>query len=88
MGNEPYSLRITGKTSLGPSGTGGADLIESLNADTVRSTLQDLGMTGDVLAAADAVINDPRHADRFISIAEAVQIPFDVLERAHVNLFD
>jgi hypothetical protein len=87
-GDEPYSLRINGKTSRGPSGTGGTDLIEWLNADAVRSTLQDLGMTADVLAAAEAVINDPRHVDRFIPIAEAVQIPYDVLERAHIYLFD
>jgi hypothetical protein len=50
--------------------------------------MQDLGMTADVLAAAEAVINDPRHVDRFIPIAEAVQIPYDVLERAHIYLFD
>jgi hypothetical protein len=57
-GDEPYSLRINGKTSRGPSDTGGSHVIEWLNADAVRSTLQDLGMTADVLAATEAVISD------------------------------
>ncbi|SEB53925.1 hypothetical protein SAMN05443244_1025 [Terriglobus roseus] len=87
-GDQPYSLRVTGRTSLRPSGTGGADLIEPLNADAVRDTLRSLRMPPEVLAAAEAVMKDPQHAQRFISVVEAVQIPYEVLEQARIDLFD
>lgn len=83
-----YSLRITGKTVLGPAGTGGQDTKDSLSADDVRAALQRLRLSEDALATANTIMNDAGYGHLFTVIAEDVQIPFEVLERLDVSLFD
>jgi hypothetical protein len=86
--DDRYDLRITGKTALGPSGTGGQETRTSQTADEVRSTLQQLGLGAEALAAAEDILNDPRSTGHFTPIAEDVQIPFETLDRADIALFD
>ena len=83
-----YDLRVTGKTALGPSGTGGEETRISQTADEILTTLQQLGIGPGALATAEAILNDPRSSDHFSPVAEDVQIPFETLEQADIALFD
>ncbi|MGI4828222.1 MAG: hypothetical protein ACRYFU_08540 [Janthinobacterium lividum] len=47
-----------------------------------------MGLHEDVLAAASGFMDGPEYGERFTSIAEEVQISFDLLERADIYLFD
>lgn len=87
-GGMSYSLRITGKTALGPSGTGGRDTKDFSSAEELRAILQNLGMDDDALVTATTILNDPDDSDRFRTIVEDVQIPFGTLEAADLYLFD
>lgn len=85
---DSYTLRIVGKTALGPSGTGGQDAKDGLSAEDVHATLRSLGLGEGAVAVATAIMNNPRDTGRFTPIAEGVQIPFSQLEAAEFYLFD
>lgn len=88
IGEALYDLRITGKTAVGPSGTGGQETRSSQTADEIRYLLQQLGLDPEVLAFTEEAMTDPRARDHFTPIAEDVQVPFEALERADIALFD
>jgi hypothetical protein len=81
-------LRLSGKTALGPSGTGGQDVKCYPAAHALLSELKTFGLGPAVVSAASCVMSDPEARDRFINFADEVQISFDVLERAEIYLFD
>ena len=81
-------LRVSGKTALGPSGTGGRDGKHYSTAEAVYRDLDVLGLSEDVKAEAARVLENPESRRRFLDFAENVQIPFDSLERADIYLFD
>lgn len=83
-----YALRVSGGTTLGPSGTGGRDAKHYPTTDTLFDDLQILGLGEDVLAAAARELMNPNARKRFIKFAEDVQIPFETLEHADIYLFD
>jgi hypothetical protein len=87
--NDPsYTLRLIGRTALGPSGTGGKDTKEYPTAEALLKDLEGLGATTEVLTKAMRALQDPLSMKRFVDIAENVQIPFEALERADIFLFD
>ena len=81
-------LRLSGKTALGPSGTGGQDVKCYPAAHALLSELKTFGLGPAVVSAASCVMSDPEARDRFINFADEVQISFDILERAEIYLFD
>jgi hypothetical protein len=81
-------LRASGRTALGPSGTGGRDVKHYPDAGALFSELKALGLGPDVVSAVTRVISDPEARKRFITFADDVQISFDMLERAEIYLFD
>jgi hypothetical protein len=83
-----YMLRVSGRTALGPSGTGGRDAKHYPAADALLSDLKALGLGRDVVSAAARVLRDPEARLRFINFAEDVHISFEMLERAEIYLFD
>jgi hypothetical protein len=83
-----YMLRVSGRTALGPSGTGGQGQKNYPAADALLSELKVFGLGPDVTSAAACVMSDPEARNRFINFADNVQILFDVLERAEIYLFD
>ncbi|GAA3752288.1 hypothetical protein [Terriglobus aquaticus] len=83
-----YDLRISGKTALGPSGTGGQELLSDQTDEEVRATLLQLDLPAEALATANAILADPRLTDHFIPVAEDTQIAFETLDRAGIALFD
>lgn len=87
-GSELYTLRVSGRTALGSSGTGGRDSKDFATTQALLQALQTLGLPHDSLSLAEEVIADPALQDRFTDIARQVQVPFDVLERHDIYLFD
>lgn len=83
-----FMLRVSGKTPLGPSGTGGRDGKHYSTAEAVDRDLDVLGLSADVKAEAARVMSNPESRRRFLDFAENVQIPFESLERADIYLFD
>lgn len=83
-----YMMRVSGNTALGPSGTGGRDEKHYPTAEGLLSELDALGLDKDVLAAAARALSNPESRKRFVNFAEKIQIPFEVLERAEICLFD
>jgi len=81
-------LRVSGRTALGPTGTGGRDVKHYPDADALLSELEAFGLGPDVASAAACVMSDPEVGNRFINFADDVQILFDVLEGAEIYLFD
>jgi len=83
-----YMLRVSGNTSVGPSGTGGRDAKHYPSADALLSELRILGLSPDIEIAAARELENPETRKRFINFAKNVQIPFELLERADIYLFD
>jgi hypothetical protein len=83
-----FALRVTGKTALGPSGTGGRDTRLFESADALLSALESLGLDHAMTAAAARALSEPPTDDRFVEVADEVQIPFERLESADIYLFD
>jgi hypothetical protein len=81
-------LRVTGRTALGPSSTGGRDVKSYPNTADLLNGLEALGLGPDIVDAAVCIMSDPELRDRFINFADNVQISFDMLERAEIYLFD
>ena len=81
-------LRASGKTALGPSGTGGRAVKHYPDAGALLSELKALGLDPGVASAATRVISNPEARKRFITFADDVQISFDMLEGAEIYLFD
>ncbi len=81
-------LRVSGRTALGPSGTGGRDVKCYPAGHALLSELETFGLGLGVVSAAARVMSDPEARDRFINFADEVQISFDILERAEIYLFD
>ena len=83
-----YTLRVTGKTALGPSGTGGRDGKDfGCTADLLLS-LKSLEVPANALRRAEDAIADPTRDGRFTDVANDLQIPFEALEAADIYLFD
>ena len=83
-----YMLRASGNTSVGKSGTGGRDAKHYPSADALLSELETLGLSQDVAVAAAHELENPDARKRFIKFAENVQIPYELLERTDIYLFD
>jgi hypothetical protein len=83
-----YVLRVSGKTALGPSGTGGRDVKTYPTADDLLAELRAFGLGPGVISAAARVMSDREVCNPFINFADNVQVPFDMLERAELYLFD
>lgn len=83
-----FLLRVSGKTALGPSGTGGRDGKHYPNVEDMYCDLDVWGLSAEVKAQAARVLADPDSRRRFLDFAENVQIPFESLERADIYLFD
>ena len=83
-----FMLRVSGKTALGPSGTGGRDGKHYSTVEAVYRDLDVLGLSVDVKAEAARVMGNPESKRRFLDFAENVQLPFDSLEQADIYLFD
>jgi hypothetical protein len=81
-------LRVSGKTAVGRSGTGGRDTKHYPTADALLSEVRGFGVGDDVLVAAERELSGSDVRNRFVKFAEDVQIPFDALERADIYLFD
>jgi hypothetical protein len=81
-------LRVSGRTALGPSGTGGRDAKRYPAAQALLSELRALGLGPDVANGAASAMSNPEARDRFINFADDVQISFDLLEQAEIYLFD
>ena len=87
-GTDVYTLRVTGKTALGPSGTGGRDGKDFTSAADLIHTLQNLGAPEESIARAEVAMTDPTRHDRFTDVAKGLQIQFQALEQADIYLFD
>lgn len=87
-GADVFMLRVSGKTALGPSGTGGRDNQEFANAVELRGCLRRLRLSDDLLMEADAILQDPGLREKFATLTAEEQIPFEVLEQAGFALFD
>jgi hypothetical protein len=85
---EEFQLRISGKTALGPSGTGGRDVKVFAQPEAVSECLRSLGFDERQLAAVAEVLHDPALDARFFVVADDVQIPFELLEQQDIDLFD
>lgn len=83
-----YMLRIAGSTASGPSGEGGRDSKHYSTADALFVDLHAFGLGSEVVTAAARELKNPEARKRFLKFAENVQIPFDLLERADIHLFD
>lgn len=83
-----YLLRVSGNTAVGRSGTGGRDEKHYPAPEGLLSELAAFGLGQDVTEAAVHALGDPESSKRFVKLAEEVQIPFEVLERADIYLFD
>lgn len=83
-----YLLRVSGNTAVGRSGTGGRDAKHYPTAEGLLSELEVFGLGGDVVTAAARAFSNPESRKHFVKFAEKVQIPFEVLERADICLFD
>lgn len=83
-----YLLRVSGSTAVGKSGTGGRDEKHYPTAEGLLSELDAFGLGKDVVGAAARAFSSPESRKRFVKFAEKVQIPFEVLERADIYLFD
>ena len=83
-----YLLRVSGNTAVGRSGTGGRDAKHYPTAEGLLSELGGFGLGNDVVGAAASALGNPESRKRFVKFAEKVQIPFEVLERADICLFD
>lgn len=79
-------LCTSGKTSLGPSGTGGRDVKHYPDAGAFLRELKALELGPDVASAATRVISDPEARKRFITFADDVLISFEMLERDEIYL--
>ena len=88
MGEGGYMLRVSGRTALGPSGSGGRDGKQYATTNDLYSDLAAFGLGQDITAAAARVLLNPEVRKRFVNFAEDVQIPFDKLEGADLYLFD
>ena len=65
-----YTLRVSGKTALSPSGTGGRDGKHYSTAEAVYGDLDVLGLSEDVKAEAARVLANPESRRRFLDFAE------------------
>ena len=83
-----FTLRVTGRTALGPSGTGGRDSRDFPTASDLLHGLEGLGVSREVMVAALGALEDPGSRHTFIEIAKDVQIAFETLEKAGIYLFD
>ncbi len=83
-----YLLRVSGNTAVGRSGTGGRDAKHYPTAEALLNELDAFGLGKDVVGAAASALSNPDSRKRFVKFAEKVQIPFEVLERADISLFD
>jgi hypothetical protein len=81
-----YMLRVSGNTSVGPSGTGGRDAKHYPTADALINELKTLGLSDDVRISAARELENPETRKRFVKFAENVQIPFELLERVDIYL--
>ena len=81
-------LRVSGRTALGSSGTGGRAIKCYPAANALLSELKTFGFGPGVVNLAAGVMSDPESRNRFIKFADDVQISFDMLERAEIYLFD
>ena len=88
MAEGGYMLRVSGRTALGPSGTGGRDGKQYATANDLYRDLASFGLGQDITAAAAQALLNPEIRKRFVNFADDVQIPFDKLERADLYLFD
>lgn len=83
-----YLLRVSGNTAVGRSGTGGRDAKHYSTAEALLTELEAFGLDQDVVRAAARALSNPDSRRRFVKFAEKVQIPFELLERADIGLFD
>ncbi len=83
-----YMLRVSGRTALGSSGTGGRDGKHYSTIEELYRDLDTFELGGEVRAAATVALANSDARKRFINFAEDVQIPFESLERADIYLFD
>lgn len=83
-----YTLRVSGNTSSGSSGAGGRDVKHYPTAEALFGELTGFGLGLDVIEAAARELENPESRRRFLKFAVDVQVPFDVLERADIHLFD
>lgn len=83
-----FTLRISGNTAVGPSGTGGRDVKNYATANALFEDLRVFGLGDEIAIAASHGCADPESRKRFIKFAEDVQVPFERLERAGLYLFD
>jgi hypothetical protein len=88
MEDGSHVLRISGRTAHGPSGTGGRDTKPYVKAEDVLNGLGSMGLEAEVITAAAQALSSREVRHRFIQFAEGVQIPFETLERAGIDLFD
>jgi len=83
-----YMLRVSGKTALGPSGTGGKDTKSYASVEAMFRGLEPFRPAPTAISAAVRAINDNRTQTRFITFAEEVQVSFETIEHADFYLFD
>jgi hypothetical protein len=88
MKDGSHLLRVSGRTAQGPSGTGGRDTKFYGGPEDVLRDLDEMGVSSDGLAAASQALSIVDVHHRFIKFAENVQIPFEMLEKAGIDLFD
>lgn len=82
------TLRGSGSTSLGPSGSGGHDAKHYPTAEALFHDLDSLGLQPEAIQAAARQLESPEARKRFLKFASDVQIAFGVLERVGIDLFD
>jgi hypothetical protein len=87
-GETIHILRVTGRTALGPSGTGGKAMREFGSEQEMLDLLAALDLPHEVVSVARGIVQDPGYRDHFITVSSEVQIPFDALERCDLDLFD
>jgi len=81
-------LRVSGSTATGPSATGGRDAKHYPTSDALFRDLHAFGVDDEVAGSAARELANPEARKRFLKFAEDVQIPFEMLERADLHLFD
>lgn len=81
-------LRVAGQHTLGSAGTLGSDQKSFSSSHELLRAMTGLGIEGQVLAAAEIVMQSPEHLLRFVTVGDGVQIPFARLQDLGLDLFE
>ena len=82
-----YVLRVAASPTLGSAGNLGSDERTFSAVDEMARCLRFLGVSEATITSSEAAVKQPTSALRFVTFADAEQVPFDRLQDADFDIF-